>query len=114
FSFCFSSRRRHTRSKRDWSSDVCSSDLVSRSGPVFVDDAKFLRQQTGQPIKWALPGPMTMIDTLYDGHYGSREKLAWEFATILNQEARDLEAAGVDIIQFDEPAFNVYFDELKD
>ena len=87
---------------------------VSRSGPVFVDDAKFLRQQTGQPIKWALPGPMTMIDTLYDGHYGSREKLEWEFATILNQEARDLEAAGVDIIQFDEPAFNVYFDELKD
>lgn len=87
---------------------------VSRSKPVFVDDARFLRQQTDQPIKWALPGPMTMIDTLYDGHYQSREKLAWEFATILNQEARDLEAAGVDIIQFDEPAFNVYFDEMKD
>lgn len=87
---------------------------VSRSRPVFVDDAKFLRQQTDQPIKWALPGPMTMIDTLYDGHYKSREKLAWEFATILNQEARDLEEAGVDIIQFDEPAFNVYFDEMKD
>lgn len=87
---------------------------VSRSKPVFVDDAKFLRQQTDQPIKWALPGPMTMIDTLYDGHYKSREKLAWEFAMILNQEARDLEAAGVDIIQFDEPAFNVYFDEMKD
>lgn len=87
---------------------------VSRSKPVFVEDARFLRQQTDQPIKWALPGPMTMIDTLYDGHYKSREKLAWEFATILNQEARDLEAAGVDIIQFDEPAFNVYFDEMKD
>ena len=87
---------------------------VSRPEPVFVDDARFLRQQTDQPIKWALPGPMTMIDTLYDGHYRSREKLAWEFATILNQEARDLEAAGVDIIQFDEPAFNVYFDEVKD
>lgn len=87
---------------------------VSRSKPVFLDDARFLRQQTDQPIKWALPGPMTMIDTLYDGHYKSREKLAWEFATILNQEARDLEAAGVDIIQFDEPAFNVYFDEMKD
>lgn len=87
---------------------------VARPEPVFVDDAKFLRQQTHQPIKWALPGPMTMVDTLYDGHYKSREKLAWEFATILNQEARDLEAAGVDIIQFDEPAFNVYFDELKD
>src|SRR5690554_4177274 len=65
---------------------------VSRSKPVFVEDARFLRQQTGQPIKWALPGPMTMIDTLYDGHYKSREKLAWEFACILNQEARELEA----------------------
>lgn len=87
---------------------------VSRQKPVFVDDAKFLRQQTTQPIKWALPGPMTMIDTLYDEHYKSREKLAWEFAKILNQEAKELEAAGVDIIQFDEPAFNVFFDEVND
>lgn len=87
---------------------------VSRQRPVFVEDAKFLRQQTKKPIKWALPGPMTMIDTLYDGHYKSREKLAWEFAGILNQEAKELQAAGVDIIQFDEPAFNVFFDEVND
>jgi 5-methyltetrahydropteroyltriglutamate--homocysteine methyltransferase len=87
---------------------------VSRQKPVFVEDAKYLRQQTDQPIKWALPGPMTMIDTLADRHYKSREKLAWEFATILNQEARELEAAGVDIIQFDEPSFNVFFDEVQD
>ena len=87
---------------------------VSRQRPVFVDDAKFLRQQTTKQIKWALPGPMTMIDTLYDSHYKSREKLAWEFAKILNQEARELEAAGVDIIQFDEPAFNVFFDEVNE
>lgn len=87
---------------------------VSRQKPVFVEDAKFLRSQTKQPIKWALPGPMTMIDTLYDDHYKSREKLAWEFAKILNQEAKELEAAGVDIIQFDEPAFNVFFDEVND
>ncbi|MBB1397345.1 methionine synthase [Pseudoalteromonas sp. SG44-8] len=87
---------------------------VSRIKPVFVDDAKFLRSQTKQPIKWALPGPMTMIDTLYDDHYKSREQLAWEFAKILNQEAKELEAAGVDIIQFDEPAFNVFFDEVND
>ena len=87
---------------------------VSRKQPVFVEDAKFLRSQTNQAIKWALPGPMTMIDTLYDGHYKSREKLAWEFAKILNQEALELEAAGVDIIQFDEPAFNVFFDEVND
>lgn len=87
---------------------------VSRPKPVFVEDAKFLRAQTSQPIKWALPGPMTMIDTLYDDHYKSREQLAWEFAKILNQEAKDLEAAGVDIIQFDEPAFNVFFDEVNE
>ncbi len=87
---------------------------VSRKKPVFVEDAKFLRKLTNKPIKWALPGPMTMIDTLYDAHYKSRQKLAWEFATILNQEAKELEAAGVDIIQFDEPAFNVFFDEVND
>ncbi|PSW16891.1 methionine synthase [Photobacterium sanctipauli] len=87
---------------------------VSRQKPVFVEDAKFLRKQTKQPIKWALPGPMTMIDTLYDAHYKSRKALAWEFAKILNQEAKELEAAGVDIIQFDEPAFNVFFDEVND
>ena len=87
---------------------------VSRKKPVFVDDARFLRQQTKQPSKWALPGPMTMIDTLYDAHYKSRKALAWEFAKILNEEARELEAAGVDIIQFDEPAFNVFFDEVND
>ena len=87
---------------------------VARRQPVFVEDSRYLRAQTKQPIKWALPGPMTMIDTLYDAHYKSREKLAWEFATILNQEARELEAAGVDIIQFDEPAFNVFFDEVSD
>mgnify|MGYP002735679420 CR=1 FL=1 len=91
---------------------VC--DEVARIKPVFVEDAKFLRQHTDRPIKWALPGPMTMIDTLYDAHYKSREKLAWEFATILNQEAKELEAAGVDIIQFDEPAFNVFFDDVND
>ncbi|ABG39447.1 methionine synthase (B12-independent) [Paraglaciecola sp. T6c] len=87
---------------------------VTRQKPVFVEDAKFLRSQTKQPIKWALPGPMTMVDTLYDDHYKSREKLAWKFAEILNQEAKELEAAGVDIIQFDEPAFNVFFDEVND
>ncbi|MBY8169879.1 methionine synthase [Vibrio fluvialis] len=87
---------------------------VSRQKSVFVEDAKFLRQQTDKPIKWALPGPMTMIDTLYDDHYKSREELAWEFAKILNEEAKELEAAGVDIIQFDEPAFNVFFDDVNE
>jgi 5-methyltetrahydropteroyltriglutamate--homocysteine methyltransferase len=57
---------------------------------------------------------MTMIDTLYDDYYKSGKQLAWEFATILNQEAKELEAAGVDIVQFDEPAFNVYFKHVNE
>lgn len=87
---------------------------VARKKPVYVDDARFLRSETDHPVKFTLPGPMTMVDTLYDDYYRSREKLAWEFAKILNQEARGIAAAGVDVIQFDEPAFNVFFDEVRD
>jgi len=87
---------------------------VARSRPVYVEDIRFLRAQTRRSIKATLPGPMTMVDTLYDNHYRSRERLAREFAAILNQEARELERAGADVIQFDEPAFNVYMDEVKD
>ncbi len=86
---------------------------VSRQNSVFVEDAKFLRAQTSQPIKWALPGPMTMVDTLYDDYYKDRKKLAFEFAKALNEEAKELEAVGVDIIQFDEPAFNVFLDDVN-
>jgi len=87
---------------------------VARRRPVFVEAARFLRGATDRRIKVTLPGPMTMVDTLYDAHYRSREKLAWAFAEILSDEARAIEAAGVDVIQFDEPAFNVYFDEVRD
>ena len=87
---------------------------VARRGGVFVEDARFLRSATERRVKFTLPGPMTMVDTLYDDHYGSREKLAWAFAEILNEEALAIAAAGVDVIQFDEPAFNVYFDEVRD
>ena len=87
---------------------------VARRGPIFVEDARFLRAETDRRVKYTLPGPMTMVDTLYDAHYRSREKLAWAFAGILNEEARAIAATGVDVIQFDEPAFNVYFDEVRD
>lgn len=87
---------------------------VSRTRGVFVDDAKFLRSLTDRPIKMQLPGPMTMVDTLQDDHYGDRETLAMVFAEALNAEARELEAAGVDLIQLDEPAFNVFLDEVGD
>jgi 5-methyltetrahydropteroyltriglutamate--homocysteine methyltransferase len=87
---------------------------VARRHPIYVDDAAFLSAQTTHRVKYTLPGPMTMVDTLHDAHYGSREKLAFAFAEILNEEARAIAAAGVDVIQFDEPAFNVYFDEVRD
>jgi 5-methyltetrahydropteroyltriglutamate--homocysteine methyltransferase len=87
---------------------------VARRHPIYVDDARFVAGETSRPVKYTLPGPMTMVDTLYDGHYRSREKLAFAFADILNEEARAIEAAGVAVVQFDEPAFNVYFDEVRD
>mgnify|MGYP000005814943 CR=1 FL=1 len=87
---------------------------ISRKKSIFVEDAKFLRKLTDKPIKWTLPGPMTIIDTLYDEHYKSREALAMVLADILNQEAKELAEAGVDIIQFDEPAFNVFIDEVDE
>jgi 5-methyltetrahydropteroyltriglutamate--homocysteine methyltransferase len=87
---------------------------VRRPSPVHSEDVKYLRAATKKAIKFTLPGPMTMVDTLYDEYYGSREKLAMAFAEILNTEARELAALGVDVIQFDEPAFNVYFDEVRE
>ena len=87
---------------------------VARRHPIYAEDARFVVGETSRPVKYTLPGPMTMVDTLYDGHYRSREKLALAFAEILNEEARAIEAAGVAVIQFDEPAFNVYFDEVRD
>lgn len=87
---------------------------VSRPSGVFVEDARFLRSITDHPIKTQLPGPMTVADTLKDEHYGDMETLARVFAGILNEEARELEAAGVDLIQFDEPAFNVFLDEVAE
>ncbi len=107
--------RKTVRIRNRYDADVpVVTGTVARRGPVFVDDARFLRASTGRRVKVTLPGPMTMVDTLYDAHYRSREKLAWAFAEILNAEAREIAAAGVDVIQFDEPAFNVYFDEVRD
>ncbi|MFO1425782.1 MAG: hypothetical protein U1F11_02175 [Steroidobacteraceae bacterium] len=61
-----------------------------------------------------LPGPMTICDTIADGWYGRRADMALRFAELLNEEARELEAAGADVIQFDEPAFNVFLGEVRD
>ena len=75
---------------------------------VHKREARLARAHTTRKLKFTLPGPMTIVDTIADEHYGDRVKMAMAFAALLNEEARGLEADGVDVIQFDEPAFNVY------
>ena len=87
---------------------------VRRSGPVHRDEVRFMRAHTERKLKVTLPGPMTICDTIADAHYGRRADLAMAFAALLNEEARELEAAGTDVVQFDEPAFNVFMDDVRD
>ena len=82
-------------------------------GRVHEREAALLRAHARGKLKITMPGPMTIIDTLADRHYGDKVKLAMAFADLLNQEARALQAQGVDVIQFDEPAFNVYMDDVR-
>ncbi len=85
---------------------------VRRTKSVHGEGAKFCRARTDHQLKFTLPGPMTICDTIADAHYGSRPEMAMAFADLLNQEARELEALGVDVIQFDEPAFNAFMDQV--
>ena len=87
---------------------------LSLKGRVHAAEARFARAHTGKKLKFTLPGPMTIVDTIADGYYGDRIKMAFGFADVLNHEARALAADGVDVIQFDEPAFNVYMDAATD
>ena len=83
-------------------------------GRVHATEARLLRAHTRRKIKFTLPGPMTIVDTVADRHYGDRATMAMAFADLLNQEALALQADGVDIVQFDEPAFNVYMQDAVD
>ena len=86
---------------------------IRLKGRVHETEARLARAHTRKKLKITMPGPMTIVDTIADRHYGDREKLAMAFAALLNQEARALEKDGVDVIQFDEPAFNVYMDDVN-
>jgi 5-methyltetrahydropteroyltriglutamate--homocysteine methyltransferase len=81
-------------------------------GRVHATEARLARAHTDRRLKFTLPGPMTIVDTIADAHYGDRKEMAMAFAGLLNEEARGLQADGVDVIQFDEPAFNVYMDDV--
>jgi 5-methyltetrahydropteroyltriglutamate--homocysteine methyltransferase len=83
-------------------------------GRVHAMEARFARAHTVHKLKFTLPGPMTIVDTVADRHYGDKVKMAMAFAELINTEARALEADGVDVIQIDEPAFNVYTDDVLD
>jgi 5-methyltetrahydropteroyltriglutamate--homocysteine methyltransferase len=83
-------------------------------GRVHAFEAQLARAHTKKKLKFTLPGPMTIVDTVADRFYGDRVKMAHAFAELLNQEAKALQADGVDIIQFDEPAFNVYMKEAAE
>ena len=85
---------------------------IRRTRPVHLDDVQAARSYTTRPLKFTLPGPMTIVDTLFDDYYRDRKAAAFAFARVLNEEIRDLVNAGVDVIQLDEPAFNVFFDEV--
>jgi 5-methyltetrahydropteroyltriglutamate--homocysteine methyltransferase len=83
-------------------------------GRVHADEARVARTHTARKLKFTMPGPMTIIDTVADQYYGDRVKMAFAFAELLNEEAKALQADGVDLIQFDEPAFNVYMKEVNE
>jgi 5-methyltetrahydropteroyltriglutamate--homocysteine methyltransferase len=87
---------------------------IRRRAPIHVEEARFARALTDGELKITIPGPMTIVDTLYDAHYRDRKKAAFAFARVIREEAEELVAAGVDAIQLDEPAFNVYFEEVEE
>ncbi|MBM3220907.1 MAG: methionine synthase [Candidatus Rokubacteria bacterium] len=86
---------------------------IRRRGPVHSNDVRWARAHTTKRLKFTLPGPMTIVDTIADEHYRDRRALALAFAKVLNEEARELEALGLDVVQLDEPAFNVYLDDVE-
>ncbi len=85
---------------------------VSRQGSVHGNSVKFCRAHTENELKFTIPGPMTICDTIADDHYGRRSDMAMAFAEILNDEVKELEALGADVIQFDEPAFNAFMSDV--
>src|SRR3990170_5916642 len=86
---------------------------LARRGSIHGEEVRFARAHTQRKLKFTIPGPMTIVDTLADEHYRDRRRLALEFARVINEEARELAALGLDVLQLDEPAFNVYMDDVK-
>jgi 5-methyltetrahydropteroyltriglutamate--homocysteine methyltransferase len=107
--------KRQSRGIRDDRYDaVCPTVTgeVRRTAPIHVEEMRFARGLTDGPLKITIPGPMTLVDTVVDEAYGNRAELGYAFARAIRDEIADLVAVGIDVVQLDEPAFNVYFDEV--
>ncbi|HWO42536.1 MAG TPA: 5-methyltetrahydropteroyltriglutamate--homocysteine methyltransferase [Candidatus Eisenbacteria bacterium] len=85
---------------------------IRRRAPAVLDDFRFARAQTERPLKIAVPGPMTVIDSTLDECYGDEGALAMDIAAALNRELRDLQAEGCDFVQIDEPAMTRYHEKV--
>jgi 5-methyltetrahydropteroyltriglutamate--homocysteine methyltransferase len=86
---------------------------IRRRAPAHGDEVRWARAHTRRRLKFTLPGPMTIVDTIADEYYRDRRALAFAFAKVINEEARELAALGLDVVQLDEPAFNVYLDDVE-
>ncbi len=89
-------------------------EQLRRPRSVLVEALRFMKQHTTKPVKVTLPGPMTIADTVADEYYGDRRKLAGELARLVNEEACELVENGCDVVQFDEPCFNIYLDAVEE
>jgi 5-methyltetrahydropteroyltriglutamate--homocysteine methyltransferase len=86
---------------------------IKHTGAITVDDLAFLQSEADRPVKVTLPGPMTVVDSTFDAHYGDEKEMAFAWADAINQEARLLDALGPAMIQFDEPTFSRYPDKVE-
>jgi len=85
---------------------------IKRRAPAIVEDLRFAKAQTAKPIKMDVPGPMTVVDSTLDEHYKDEAALAMDVAAALNEELRDLQAAGCDVLEIDEPAMTRYHEKV--
>ncbi len=85
---------------------------IRRKSSILLEDLRFLKSETGKPVKITLPGPMTVADSTYDEYYGDEKALAMAWADAINEEARELDKLGLEVIQFDEPVFSRYPDKV--
>jgi len=106
--------KKWTRNKRRLAEVGRCIGPVRRSGSILKKDAAFMLAETDLPVKITMPGPMTVVDSTADEHYGDEATMAMEVAAALNEEARELDALGVAVIQFDEPVFSRYPDKVKE